>query len=407
MVDHLFRHHYGRMVATLVKVFGINNLDLIEDVVQDVFIKALSSWKHNPPTNPAAWLTQAAKNRAIDLIRKNNSEKNRMVYLNKAPKEELLDDMFLDYQIEDSQLRMIFTACHPELDIRDQIAFALKTIAGFSDKEIATSLLLKTETVKKRLSRARKKIKSNGIAFNIPDRAEISFRVKKVFRVLYLIFNEGYHSTHPEFVIRNELCQEAIRLISLILKKPYLRSGEGYALLGLFAFNGARLTSKINNQNLLISLRDQDRNTWDKELIALGNAAMNKAVQYEDKSEYHLEALIASEHIHADSFEATNWRNIYQYYLLLYNGDFNDFNRLNLAFILIQLDQMNEAYEHLESIDPNCLGLRTYLYFGVLSEYYFKKGNKKQAIQALQKAIDLASNKSEKKYLQIKFDSMT
>ena len=157
LVDHLFRHHYGKMVAILTRYFGLAQMETIEDAVQDTFIKTLQ-WRKELPDNPEAWLTRVAKNRTIDLLRSIKAEKNRIERINNGPNSIPLNELFLDHEIEDSQLRMIFVACHPSLKPQQQIAFALKTISGFSTKEIAAALLTKEETISKRLQRARKTI---------------------------------------------------------------------------------------------------------------------------------------------------------------------------------------------------------------------------------------------------------
>jgi len=163
IVDHLFRHQYGKMVAILANFFGLSHLEMIEDAVQDTFVKATLKWQESIPENPEAWLMQAAKNRVIDLIRQLQAEKKRFTKIASGPAAIQINEIFLDHEIEDSQLRMIFVACHPALSPEEQIAFALKTISGFSMKEIATALLLKDETIKKRLCRARRAIAEQGI----------------------------------------------------------------------------------------------------------------------------------------------------------------------------------------------------------------------------------------------------
>lgn len=198
IIDHLFRHQYGKMVSILTRIFGLENLELVEDAVQDTFAQAVQKWKTNIPENPEAWLTKAAKNRVIDIIRKLNADQRRAEKLDYGPSVIAIDQLFAKEEIEDSELRMIFTACHPELDPRDQISFALKTISGFSQNEIAASLLLKTETVKKRLTRARKTINQKKIAFKLPQGKELNQRLDSVCKVLYLIFNEGFHSNHKK-----------------------------------------------------------------------------------------------------------------------------------------------------------------------------------------------------------------
>lgn len=208
-MDHLFRHHYGKMVSVLTRIFGLAHLETIEDAIQDTFIKALSAWRKQQPEYPEAWLTQAAKNRVLDIFRKLKSEKQRAHSFSSGMEARAINELFLDTEIKDSQLRMIFTACHPSLAPSEQIAFSLKTISGFSTREIASALLTKEETVKKRLSRARKTIKSRELSFEIPSGKELPKRTSSVLEVLYLIFNEGFHSNRTDILIRKELCSES------------------------------------------------------------------------------------------------------------------------------------------------------------------------------------------------------
>lgn len=218
-MDHLFRHQYGKMVSILTRIFGLSNLELIEDAVQDTFLKASIKWRNRIPENPEAWLTTASKNRVIDLLRKLTSENNAIDKIASGTSSISINNLFLDEEIEDSQLRMIFTACHPSLKPQDQIAFALKTISGFSGKEISAALLLNEDTVKKRLQRARTTIKNKMISFDLPESKSLQKRLNRVHEAIYLIFNEGFHSLKKDTLIRQELCGEALRLCKLILKK--------------------------------------------------------------------------------------------------------------------------------------------------------------------------------------------
>jgi len=216
LIDHLFRHHSGKMVSVLTRIFGLQHLDIIEDAVQDTFIKASLSWRKEQPEYPEAWLTKAAKNRVLDIFRTLKAKKNNSLHITQGTDAIAINELFLDAEIEDAQLRMIFTACHPKLDPRDRISFALKTVSGFSIKEIASALLTKEETIKKRLLRARKAIKSANLQFNIPQGKDLQERLDSVLEVLYLIFNEGFHSNSKDQLIREDLCGEALRLCKII-----------------------------------------------------------------------------------------------------------------------------------------------------------------------------------------------
>ena len=399
VVDHLFRKQYGKMVAILTRFFGLSHIETIEDAVQDTFIKATLQWRNSMPENPEAWLTKAAKNRTIDLLRQINAEKNRFDKVASGSSAIYLNDMFLDHEIEDSQLRMIFIACHPSLKPKEQIAFALKTISGFSTKEIASALLVKEETIKKRLIRARKTIAENNIKFDFPHPNELPKRLARVMEVIYLTFNEGFHSNNKKQLIRKDLCGEAVRLCQLLLRKKPYRSGRLYALFALLCFHASRLESKINDENEIIDLQHQDRTKWYLPLIAIGNNAMTKAMEYDEVSAYHYEAAIAAEHLKAPSFEKTNWGKILEWYTLLNNQHPSAATRLNIAIVKMQLGEFEAAHEILEIMDVDELEQRAYLYFGCFAEYYSKTGDIEQAKAYLDKSIFKVTNEMEKQYL--------
>lgn len=406
-IDHLFRHQYGKMVSILTRIFGLEHLETVEDAIQDTFIKALKAWRIKEPENPGAWLMQAAKNRVFDLIRKLSAEQKRLPLLDKGPSSIAINELFLNSEIADSQLRMIFTACHPSLQIGDQIAFALKTISGFSTHEIAGALLLKEDTVKKRLSRARKAIQKEEVNFAIPQGADLPLRLRTVLRVIYLIFNEGFHSGQQNQLIREELCGEALRLCRMLMDNSFTKAPDVYALFALFCFQAARLRSKINEQHEIISLELQDRSIWDKELIKLGHKSMHQAVETDDYSVYHYEAAIVAEHIGAKTYADTNWHRIYRWYVQLNQIQPSTFNQLNMAMAQLQRDELKDCYALLQSIDPASLEQRTYLYHGLLAEYYHKTGHNAQCILHLDKAISLVRNEAEKKHLQLRREAVS
>lgn len=406
-IDHLFRHQFGKMVSSLTRIFGLEHLATIEDAVQDTFVQALKTWRKQMPDNPEAWLTQAAKNRAIDLFRKIKSDHLRHGQLYQGAAVITLSNVFTDHEIEDNQLRMIFTACHPNLDPRDQITFALKTISGFSTKEIAASLLIKEETIKKRLTRARQKIAAEGIQFEIPEGQVLPQRMARVHEVLYLIFNEGFQSIQQDMVIRKDLCSEAMRLSKLLIKKPPLRHPNSYALLALMCFHAARLDSKVNDQNQIVDLRHQDRSQWSYPLISVGNGLMEKAVENcENYSSYHYEAAIAFEHISAKTFEKTNWNKILHWYQCLDTIAPSPSGKLNMSITLIQMNWLEDSESLLNNIEPNSLGQRQYLYHGTKAELMHLKGHHRDAVTELNKAIELCANRAEKKYLKKRLNNI-
>ncbi|WP_435314671.1 RNA polymerase sigma factor [Cellulophaga fucicola] len=406
VIDHLFRHQYGKMVSILTRIFGFKNFELIEDAVQDTFAKATVQWRTKIPENPEAWFTIASKNRVIDLLRKIDADKNRIEKLKYSASAISFTNLFEKEEIQDSELRMIFTACHPLLNSKDQIAFALKTIGGFSTSEIAAALLLKPETVKKRLARAKKTIVDKNIDFKFPAKNKLQERLHSALEVIYLIFNEGFHSNHKKLLVRKELCGEALRLTKMILSKDELRCGASYALFSLMCFHSSRLEAKVDSDFNSINLKNQDRTKWYFPLINLGHNALEKAEDYSDFSTYHLEAAIAAEHVKAKTFEETNWQKILVLYKQLQENDKNAVVSLAMAIVFIQLQQPEKALEILEELSPSSLEQRSYLYYGVKAKYYQSTGNVNAAVNCLNTAITKVTNQVEKAYLTKKRDAL-
>ncbi len=403
MMDHLFRHHYGKMVSILTRIFGLQHLETIEDAVQDTFINAIKAWQGSVPESPEAWLIKAARNRLLDLLRKISAADARVARIEAGVETIAINELFLDHEVEDSVLRMIFTACHPALNPKDQIAFALKTISGFSGKEIAAALLLKEETIKKRLSRARKMVRVKNLAFEIPGGLELEQRLQRVLEVIYLIFNEGFHSNRKDILIREDLCGEAMRLAKTLHSNSFTATPESYALFALFCFQSARLRSKINDKKEIISLKDQDRSRWYQPLILLGHQTMDKAVSAtETFSCYHYEAAIAAEHVRASTYEETDWDKILLWYEQLDKLEHLPFNLLNMAVVQLQRRDLDAVKNLLESIQPNLLEQRAYLYYGTYAEYAHQVGNREQALTFIDEAIALVENEAELSYLKRK-----
>lgn len=399
LIDHLFRHHSGKMVSVLTRIFGLSNLEIIEDAVQDTFIKASLTWRKEQPKYPEAWLTKAAKNRVLDIFRTLKSQRNHLPHITQGTDAIAINELFLDAEIEDAQLRMIFTACHPKLDPRDRISFALKTVSGFNTKEIASALLTKEETIKKRLMRARKAIKQEDIQFYIPQGKELPERYESVLEVLYLIFNEGFHSNNKDQLIRKDLCGEALRLCKLLLKHKQTQLPESYALFALMCFHSARLESKQGVNNELLDLKQQDRSSWHFPLIQLGNTMMNKAVETNSFSCYHFEAAIAAEHLKAITFEATDWNKILQWYNELYALQPMPSHLLTIAVICIQINDLIKADYFFKQIQPGTLEQRAYLYYGAKADYYAATDEMDKALIHIDVAIEKVTNDLEKAYL--------
>lgn len=409
MVDHLFRHEHGKMVAILSHTYGIGYLEPIEDAIQEAFFKALRSWSFNQvPINPSAWLLRVAKNHLLDQIRQRQTHQR---HLDKLPDPNLITTsattFFQPQEIADSQLRLIFACCDPILKQEDQVALTLKTISGFSIKEISSSLLLPEETIKKRIQRARKAIAQKENALRIPSGKELGKRLHTVHTILYLLFNEGYHSLKADELIRKELCAEAMRLCKLLNDHPECQSPSTKALLSMMCFHAARFESRLDLNQQIVLLKDQDRRLWNQQLIQLGHMYLQEASTWQDLGPYQIEAAIAGYHCMAPSFADTNWQELHRLYELLLQFKSNPVILLNLVVVLIQLDELEKANLVFHRLDEQRFSGRAYLYFAVGAELFTKRLEREKAKAFLQQAISNTQSKSEKELLQLKLQQLS
>jgi RNA polymerase sigma-70 factor (ECF subfamily) len=355
LIDHLFRHEAGKMVSVLTRIFGLKHIEIAEDIVQDTFLKAVNDWRfHGVPESPQAWLYRVAKNGTIDLIRHNKYVQQYEEELNNLLKSEWtlsrsVSNLFLDTEIKDSQLRMIFTSCHPELPAESQIALTLKTLCGFNIREISNSLLTTEANINKRLYRAKEKFRDSDLKFEIPQGKDLNNRLESVYKVIYLLFNEGYNSSDSETLIRKELCEEAIRLCILLTEHPVGDKPKTYALLALMLLHAARLDARINDLGNVILLGEQDRVKWDELMIAKGLEYLDKASTGNELSEYHLEAGIAAYHATAGSFDTTDWKSVLELYDILYKLNSSAVTLLNRAIVIGQIQGAKPAIEELKN----------------------------------------------------------
>lgn len=349
LVEHFFRHESANLIAVLTRAFGIRRIDLIEDVVQVAMLEAMNAWKQSSvPENPAAWIHRVAKNRILDSIRREKTFEKAIALSGQSIKdqESMVDDWLEEEHLPDSLLRMIFVCCHPSLERKTQIALTLKTLCGFGISEIARGLLLSNEIVKKRIQRAKSSLASANVQFDLPDRDQLTQRLSVVHDVLYLMFNEGYSTSHGIVPIRDDICEEAVRLCHLLCESS-CSSPATKALLALQLFHAARLDARIDGDGSVILLEDQDRNEWDDRLIKTAQywLAQSKADQ---PTTFHLEAAIAMQHCISPSVEATNWGFIVQLYGRLMQLHDSPIYALNRAIALGQAGKTSEAMTQLE-----------------------------------------------------------
>jgi RNA polymerase sigma factor (sigma-70 family) len=411
VVDHLFRHESGKMIAVLTRVLGTHNLQMVEDVVQEAFLKAAQSWRYGHlPDNPAAWLMRVAKNKAIDMIRRQQYFRmysQKVMQQVQTEAEQAVEHFFLESEIADSQLRMIFACCHPVLKEEDQIALTLKTISGFSTAEIAHALVTNEATIQKRLYRAKQFLKEAPIILEIPTGDQLTERLDTVYAVLYLLFNEGYNSSKEDELIRRDLCVEAMRLCVLLSEHPVGNRPATFALLALMCFQASRFESRVGENNTIILLQHQDRSTWDKELIKRGYLYLNHSSAGQQLTIFHIESAIAAEHCMAASFEQTNWQRMLYLYDLLLELKQTPLVWLNRAIVLAQLGQGAKAIREILDIEGIDKLLSTqYLYSAVLGELYKQTGNCNPARKFLLQAHELTTSLAEKKLITEKLSQL-
>jgi RNA polymerase sigma-70 factor (ECF subfamily) len=404
LVDHLFRHESGKMIAVLSRIFGIHNLEMAEDVVQEAFLKAVQVWKFDRiPENPSAWLMQTARNKAIDIIRRRQNfgmYSKELASQLQAETENTVQHFFHDTEIADSQLQMIFACCHPSLKKEDQVALTLKIVSGFGIPEIARALVNNEATIQKRLFRAREFLKNENIQLEIPAGHELLRRLEMVHTILYLIFNEGYNSIKNDELIRKDLCAEAMRLCLLLTEHKTGRQPSGFALLSLMCFQASRFDSRIDENNDIILLQKQDRSKWNRELIGRGYQYLTRSSQGPSLSVYHIESAIAAEHCLSKKFEDTNWVRMLELYDLLLKQKNSPIVSLNRAIVLAHTAGAAIAIDDILKIDDieNLLE-SNYIYSAVLGDLYIKSGNSIAAREHLTRAYGLTSSNAEKKLI--------
>jgi RNA polymerase sigma factor (sigma-70 family) len=409
LVDHLFRHEAGRMVAVLTRIFGMHNLDLAEDVVQEAFIKAVQTWTYNAiPDNPAGWLMQVAKRQAIDILRRDQRGKEVLDrHQVSAEYSVKVDDFFHENEIADSQLQLIFACCHPKLKPAEQIALTLKTASGFGIKEIARALMISQDAVKQRLLRARNFVKKQNIQLSIPVGNELTPRLSAVNTVLYLLFNEGYSSVKGDEVIRRDLCIEAMRLTRILTEHKMGGHSSTCALLALMCFQAARFEARLDMDDQIILLPHQDRSLWDAELLHVGRLYMGRAFRSGPTTVYHLEAAIAAQHIGARSFEETDWPRLAKLYEVLYEVKPTPVVKLNYLVVLLRLGNLEAAAVMIDELIEAPELSSNHLLHAVISEFHQLNNNTREAIYHIIKAIDLARTQAEIKMLVARLKSLS
>jgi RNA polymerase sigma factor (sigma-70 family) len=393
------------MVSVLSRLLGLQNLQTAQDIVQDTLLQAMSSWSfNNVPDNPQAWLYRVARNKAIDFLRREQrfrelSPEYAYLLQSEWSLTPTVQQLFLENEIQDSQLRMMFACCHPAIPVESQIALTLKTLCGLSAAEIARAFLTTEETISKRIYRAREKIRSEKIELDVPESKELPGRLDAILKSLYLLFNEGYNSSHPEQLIREDLCQEAMRLCHLLTEHALTSYPRAKALLSLICFQSSRLNTRLDDKGNIILLKHQDRSKWYRPLIQKGFDYLDAATEPFEVSTYHVEAAIASVHAASSTFENTNWARIHSLYEMLYNLQPNPVVAMNKAIAAGYAGNKEDALQQLHSIK----GLeKYYLYYTSLGEVYYELRDLEKARSYYEKALYLTNSQQEQELLKTK-----
>lgn len=404
LVEHFFRHEYGRLVAQLAREVGVRHVEAVEDAVQAALEAALAAWVVNGlPSEPGAWLYRAASNHLLGALRR---DANRLRILTdrfeRAHVETARPQPYFDGEVRDDLLRMLVACCADAIPRESRIVLALKTLCGFSTGEIALRLFTTEANVHKRLQRARGILRDADDPLS-PPLAALATRLPSVHEVLYLLFNEGYLSIHAESAIRRELCDEALRLATLLAEHPLGAVPETFALVALMHFHRARLAGRVDAAGGLLLLEEQDRTSWDRDEIAVATGWLARAASGDRFSRYHAEAGIAAEHGLAPSFRETRWSEIVDLYDLLERISPSPIHALNRAVALAEWRGAEAGLASLAQLDPPAWLASSYLWDAVLADLHRRAGHHEQFEPLRARALAAAPSEAMRALLQRRF----
>jgi len=403
LIPHLFRTEYRKIVSVLCKLFGIDHIEIAEDIVSDTFVLASELWglKGLPP-NPTAWLYTVAKNKTKDHL-KRDSLFAQKIAVNLAASTTVIEELEIDLSIKninDSQLAMMFAVCHPCISAEAQVGLALNLLCGFGIDEIANAFLTNKEVIYKRLQRAKEKLRAEKIKIEQPTLAEINDRLNNILTTLYLLFNEGYYSSSQSFTIRQDLCLEAMRLNFLLVENEITNTPAANALLSLMCFHSSRFEARVKQNGEIVLYEDQDVSLWNNELIKQGTHYLNMASEGDRLSKYHLEAAIAFYHTgKEDSTE--KWENILQLYNQLLLVEYSPIAALNRTYALAKANGVREAIVEAEKLKLE----NNHLYHSLLGHLYIDV-DKARALHHFNTAIQLARSVADKAIIQTNIEKL-
>lgn len=410
LLEHLFRHQAGRIVARLARLLGPRRLDVAEEAVQEAMLRALQTWPYSGmPENPPAWLFRVAHNAAIDAVRRTHTVDEKadalVAELSRSQKT-VRNDFETEEQFRDDELRMIVMCCHPEISRDSSVALSLKTVGGFSVREIARAFLMDEATVAQRLVRAKRQIRERQLTLEVPQGAELQRRLDSVIEVIYFMFNEGYAAHEGEDLIRQDLCMEALRLARLVASSS-ISEPRVDALVALLAFQAARLRARVDETGDLILLDSQDRAKWDQGLIALAFQYFDRSMRGDSVSAYHAQAAIAATHARAVYPESTDWRVILELYDQLLAVNPSPVVALNRAVAVGKVHGPERALEIVEQLEKDPKLKDYYLAAAVRGHLLVELGRTDEAIACYRSALTHRCSEPERRFLKRKLTALT
>lgn len=391
VVEALFRAESVRLTALLTSILGPARLALAEDVTQEALLAAMGSWSRDGvPENPSAWLLQVARRKALDAIRRDRTALRLEPEVVRAFEGRTSSERGTD-ALADDDLRMIFLCCHPAVSRDSRVALTLKVAAGFGVGEIARAFLADESAVAQRIVRAKRALREalEGKQLEMPSAGELPARMDAVLDVLYFMFNEGHTAHEGDSLLRRDLCQEALRLVEVLLAHEATRGPRVHALAALFCFHAARLDARTDAMGALVRLPAQDRSRWDRTMVARGIQHLEDSAYGEELSAFHLEAEIAGLHATAPSWEATRWDRILSAYDLLMRVAPSDVVALNRVVAVWQVTGVPAALAELEALGRTTAMQDYYPFHAVCGEVLAQAGRKEEARAALMEAMRL------------------